>query len=68
MFKIQYRNPQGRMVTAQSFDRDEIQRLADKARRDVPDASVCQLRIREVAVDEASGDFVWADATHDFTR
>ncbi|MEU3199458.1 hypothetical protein [Streptomyces sp. NPDC006996] len=68
MFKIQFRNPQGRLVTAQFHDPAEIRKLADKARRDVPDASVCQLRIRQVAVDEASGDFVWADVTDDFTR
>ncbi|MFE0793429.1 hypothetical protein [Streptomyces mutabilis] len=68
MFKIQYRNAAGRMVTAQSFDRAEIQKLADKARQDVPDASVCQLRVREVAADETTGDFVWADCTADFTR
>jgi hypothetical protein len=66
VFKIQYRNPQGRMVTAQSFDRDEIQRLADKARREM--AETHELRVREVAVDEASGDFIWADCTADFTR
>ncbi|MFC7825622.1 MULTISPECIES: hypothetical protein [Streptomyces] len=66
MFKIQYRNPQGRMVTAQSFDRDEIQRLADKAQREM--AETHELRVREVAVDEASGDFIWADCTADFTR
>jgi hypothetical protein len=66
VFKIQYRNPQGRMVTAQSFKRDEIQRLADKARGEMPETH--ELRVREVAVDEASGDFIWADCTADFTR
>ncbi|QDI68786.1 hypothetical protein CD934_08885 [Streptomyces calvus] len=68
MFKIQYRNAQGHVVTAQSFDRAEIQKLADKARQDVPDTSVCQLRVREVAADETTGDFIWADCTDDFTR
>ncbi|MEU0246651.1 hypothetical protein ABZ192_20410 [Streptomyces sp. NPDC006235] len=68
MFKIQFRNLQGRMVTAQSFKRDEIQKLADKARRDVPDPKVNELRVQEVAADEASGDFIWADCTADFTR
>ncbi|WP_200308842.1 hypothetical protein [Streptomyces adelaidensis] len=68
MFKIQYRNPQGRMVTAQHHDRTEIQRLADKARQDVPDASVCELRVREVAASEITGDFIWADCTADFAR
>ncbi|WP_149183734.1 hypothetical protein [Streptomyces sp. TRM49041] len=68
MFKIQFRNPAGRLVTAQLHDPAEMRKLADEARRDVPDARVCQLRIREVAVDEASGDFVWADVTDDFTR
>lgn len=68
MFKIQFRNAAGRMVTAQSFDRAKIQKLADQARQDVPDPSVCQLRVREVAADEITGDFIWADCTADFTR
>ncbi|MEU9187564.1 hypothetical protein AB0D14_24090 [Streptomyces sp. NPDC048484] len=68
MFKIQYRNPQGRMVTAQSFDRAEIKKLADKARQDVPDPKVNELRVREIAADEASGDFIWAECTADFSR
>lgn len=68
MFKIQFRNAAGRVVTAQSFDRAKIQKLADKARQDVPDARVCQLRVREVAADEITGDFIWAECTDDFTR
>lgn len=68
MFKIQYRNAQGRMVTARLVSRDETKKLADKARQDVPDASVSQLRVHEVAVDEVTGDFIWADCTDDFTR
>lgn len=68
MFKIQFRNAAGRMVTAQSFGPAEIRKLADKARQDVPDASVSQLRIRQVAVDEITGDFIWADCIDDFTR
>lgn len=66
MFKIQYRNPAGRMVTAQSTNADTIRQLADKARQDMPETH--ELRVREVAVDEASGDFIWADCTADFTR
>ncbi|WP_435173599.1 hypothetical protein [Actinacidiphila sp. bgisy145] len=66
MFKIQYRNPQGRMVTAQSSSADTIRQLADKAQQDMPETH--ELRVREVAVDEASGDFIWADCTADFTR
>ncbi|MGW7196839.1 hypothetical protein [Streptomyces chryseus] len=66
MFKIQYRNPQGRMVTAQSTNADTIRQLADKARQDMPETH--ELRVRQVAVDEASGDFIWADCTADFTR
>nr|WSZ99556.1 hypothetical protein OH820_31360 [Streptomyces sp. NBC_00857] len=68
MYKIQFRNPAGRMVTAQSANADTIRQLADKTRQDVPDASVNELRVRETAVDEASGDFIWADVTADFTR
>lgn len=65
MFKIQYRNAAARVVTAQSFSRAEIQKLADKARQD---PHVCQLRVREVAADEITGDFIWAECTDDFTR
>ncbi|MFI2634744.1 hypothetical protein ACH5A2_30830 [Streptomyces collinus] len=68
MYKLTYRNAQGRMVTAQSFDRAEIQKLANKARRDVPDPKVNELRVREIAADETTGDFIWADCTADFTR
>jgi Spy/CpxP family protein refolding chaperone len=68
MFKIQYRNAQGRMVTAQTFDPAEVRKLVDKARQDVPDPKVSQLRIRQVAVEEITGDFIWADCTDDFTR
>ncbi|WP_030212946.1 hypothetical protein [Streptomyces sp. NRRL WC-3626] len=68
MFKIQFRNAAGRVVTAQPFDRVKIQKLADKARQDVPDARVCQLRVREVAADEITGDFIWAECTDDFIR
>ncbi|MEV6531025.1 hypothetical protein AB0M86_15715 [Streptomyces sp. NPDC051639] len=66
MFKIQYRNPAGRMVTAQLTSRDEIQKLANKAQREMPETH--ELRVREVAVDETSGDFIWADCTADFTK
>ncbi|MEU3897204.1 hypothetical protein [Streptomyces sp. NPDC045251] len=68
MFEIQYRNAAGRMVTAQTFDPAEARKLADKARQDVPDPKVNQLRIRQVAVDEITGDFIWADCIDDFTR
>ncbi|MFD4220452.1 hypothetical protein [Streptomyces griseus] len=66
MYKIQFRNPQGRMVTAQNRDADTIQKLADKARQDMPETH--ELRVREVVMDQASGDFIWADVTADFTR
>ncbi|MEU9589856.1 hypothetical protein AB0D84_09005 [Streptomyces sp. NPDC048193] len=61
MFKIQFRNPQGRMVTAQHHSRDEIQRLANKAVADCPETH--ELRVRQIAADEATGDFIWADCT-----
>ncbi|MFC9808492.1 hypothetical protein [Streptomyces griseoaurantiacus] len=66
MFKIQYRNPQGRMVTAQSSSADTIRQLAAKAQQDMPETH--ELRVREVVMDEAFGDFIWADCTADFTR
>jgi hypothetical protein len=66
MYKIQFRNPAGRMVTAQLASRDEIQKLADKARREMPETH--ELRVREVAADEITGDFIWADCTADFAR
>ena len=66
MYKIQFRNPQGRQVSAQSGDADTIQKLADKARQDMPETH--ELRVREVVMDQASGDFIWADCTADFTR
>jgi hypothetical protein len=34
----------------------------------VPDPKVNELRVQEIAADEASGDFIWADCTADFTR
>ncbi|WP_314412515.1 hypothetical protein [Streptomyces sp. DSM 40484] len=61
MFKIQYRNAAGRMVTAQHHDRDEIQRLANKAVADCPETH--ELRVREIAADQATGDFIWSDCT-----
>lgn len=66
MFKIQFCNPAGRMVTAQLSSRAEIQKLADKARREMPE--IHELRLCEVAADEITGDFVWADCTADFAR
>lgn len=66
MYKIQFRNPQGRLVTAQSVSVETIQKLADKARQDMPETH--ELRVREVVQDQASGDFIWADCTADFTR
>lgn len=66
MYKIQFRNPAGRMVTAQHHDRDEIQKLANKAQREMPETH--ELRVRELAADEITGDFVWADCTAYFAR
>lgn len=66
MFKIQYRNPAGRMVTAQSGSADTIRQLADKARQDMPETH--ELRVRQVATCEITGDFIWADCTAAFTR
>lgn len=66
MYKIQFRNPQGRLVTAQNRDAETIQKLADQARQDMPETH--ELRVREVVQDQASGDFIWADCTADFTR
>ncbi|KND36406.1 hypothetical protein IQ60_05950 [Streptomyces europaeiscabiei] len=66
MYKIQFRNPQGRLVTAQSVSVETIQKLADKARQDMPETH--ELRVREVVQDQVSGDFIWADCTADFTR
>ncbi|MDW4916422.1 hypothetical protein [Streptomyces californicus] len=66
MYKIQFRNPQGRLVTAQNRDAETIQKLADQARQDMPETH--ELRVREVVQDQASGDFIWADCTAAFTR
>jgi len=66
MYKIQFRNPAGRLVTAQLASSDEIRKLANKAQREMPETH--ELRVRETAQDEASGDFIWADCTVEFTR
>ncbi|WP_031103430.1 hypothetical protein [Streptomyces sp. NRRL S-146] len=68
MFKIQYRNSQGRMVTATTANIGTLRRYVMQATSDVPDVSVSQIRIQQVVMDEMTGDVVWADCTADFTR
>ncbi|WP_328719147.1 hypothetical protein OHT52_06290 [Streptomyces sp. NBC_00247] len=66
MFKIQFRNSRGRLVSARCSNADTIRQMADKARREMPETH--ELRVRRMVMDDVSGDFIWADCTADFTR
>ncbi|MEV4338060.1 hypothetical protein [Streptomyces sp. NPDC049590] len=68
MFKIQWRNSKGRLITATTADIGTVRRYVMQATSDVPDVTVNQIRIQQVVMDELTGDVVWADCTADFTR
>ncbi|EFL35509.1 predicted protein [Streptomyces viridochromogenes DSM 40736] len=64
MFKVQWRNPQGRLVTASTTSTSTVRRYALQATSAAPEAH--ELRIEQIAVDGTTGDEVWVDATADF--